>query len=49
MEIQFVKKCLKAIIFVCRIIPSLHIYLINECKEKIFCIITETQSTAQLV
>jgi len=33
-ENQFVKKCLKAVVFVCRIIPSLHVYLINECKKE---------------
>jgi len=30
MESQFVKKCLKAVVCVCRIIPSLQVYLINE-------------------
>jgi len=49
MESQFVKKCLKAVVFMCWIIPSLHVYLINECKKKIYCIITDTQLTAQLV
>jgi len=49
MENQLVKKCLKAIVFVYRIMPSLYVYLINECRKKIYCIITDTQLTAQLV
>jgi len=49
MKSQFVKKCLKAVVFACRIMPSLHVYLINECRKKIYCIITDTHLTGQLV
>ena len=29
-ESQSVKKCLKVVVFVCRVIPSVQVYLIND-------------------
>jgi len=39
MESQSVKKCLKVVVFVCRVIPSVYVYLINECKTELYWII----------
>jgi len=33
MESQSVKKCLKVVVFVCRVIPSVLVYLINDVKR----------------
>ena len=33
MESQRVKKCLKVVVFVCRVIPSVYVYLINDVKR----------------
>ena len=33
MESQSVKKCLKVVVFVCRVIPSVKVYLINDVKR----------------
>jgi len=34
MESQSVKKCLKVVVFVCKVIPPLYVYLINKVKSK---------------
>ena len=39
MESQSVKKCLKVVVFVCRVIPSVQVYLINECETELYWII----------
>ena len=39
MESQSVKKCLKVLVFVCRVIPSVQVYLINECETELYWII----------
>jgi len=33
MESQSMKKCLKVVVFVCRVIPSVKVYLINDVKR----------------
>ena len=33
MESQSVKKCLKVVVFICRVIPSVLVYLINDVKR----------------
>jgi len=38
-ESQSVKKCLKVVVFVCRVIPSVQVYLINECETELYWII----------
>jgi len=35
MESQSAKKCLKVLAFVCRVIPSVQVYLINECETEL--------------
>ena len=32
---QSVKKCLKVVVFVCRVIPSVQVYLTNECETEL--------------
>jgi len=39
MESQSVKKCLKLVVFVCRVIPSVKLYLIDECETELYWII----------
>jgi len=39
MESQSLKKCLKVVVFVCKVIPSVQVYLINECETELYWII----------
>jgi len=39
MESHSVKKCLKVVVFVCRVIPSVEVYLINERETELYWII----------
>ena len=39
MESQSVKKCLEVVVFVCRVISSVQVYLINECETELYWII----------
>ena len=38
-ESQRVKKYLKVVVFVCRVIPSVQVCLINECETELYWII----------